>query len=107
MRTLSYTELPRTSDPRQVFTLDVMIDGSPFHARIELPGFRRGGSRPKCRRDHLLCRRSRDSLPGAGLRQHAGTADRPGRDCRGMHQVYCVAKNRLRGAGKGWEPEMP
>ena len=36
MRTLSYTLLPLTDDPRQVFTLDVMIDGSPFHARIEL-----------------------------------------------------------------------
>ena len=36
MRTLSYTELPRTNDPRQVFTVDVMIDGAPVHARVEL-----------------------------------------------------------------------
>ncbi len=36
MRTLSYTELPRTNDPRQVFTVDVTIDGVALHARIEL-----------------------------------------------------------------------
>ena len=36
MRTLSYTDLPRTNDPRQVFTVDVMIDGAPLHARVEL-----------------------------------------------------------------------
>ena len=36
MRTLSYTELPRTNDPRQVFTVDVMIDGAALHARVEL-----------------------------------------------------------------------
>ena len=26
--TLSYTELPRTDDPRQLFTLDLTIDGA-------------------------------------------------------------------------------
>ena len=36
MRTLSYTELPRTNDPRQVFTVDVTVDGVAFHARVEL-----------------------------------------------------------------------
>ena len=36
MRTLSYIELPRTNDPRQVFTVDVMIDGAALHARVEL-----------------------------------------------------------------------
>ena len=36
MRTLSYTELPRTNDPRQVFTVDVTIDNTPLHARVEL-----------------------------------------------------------------------
>ena len=36
MRTLSYTELPRTDDPRQVFTVDVTIDGIALHARVEL-----------------------------------------------------------------------
>ena len=36
MRTLTYTELPLTNDPRQVFTVDVMIDGAALHARIEL-----------------------------------------------------------------------
>ena len=36
MRTLSYTELPRTNDPRQLFTVDVTIDGDAFHARVEL-----------------------------------------------------------------------
>ena len=36
MRTLSYTELPRTNDPRQVFTVDVTIDGVALHARVEL-----------------------------------------------------------------------
>ena len=36
MRTLSYTELSRTNDPRQVFTVDVTIDGTPLHARVEL-----------------------------------------------------------------------
>lgn len=33
---LSYTILPLTDDPRQVFTLDVTIDGAPLHARFEL-----------------------------------------------------------------------
>ena len=36
-----YYVLPLTEDPRQVFTLDLMIDGDPFHARVEiryLPG---------------------------------------------------------------------
>ena len=36
MRTLSYTELPRTNDPRQVFTVDLTIDGVALHARVEL-----------------------------------------------------------------------
>ena len=36
MRTLSYTELPLTNDPRQVFTLDLTIDSLPLHARVEL-----------------------------------------------------------------------
>ena len=36
MRTLSYTELPRTNDPRQAFTVDVTVDGVAFHARVEL-----------------------------------------------------------------------
>ena len=36
MRTLSYTELPRTNDPRQVFTMDLTIDGVALYARVEL-----------------------------------------------------------------------
>ena len=36
MRTLSYTELPRTNDPRQVFTVDVTDDSVALHARVEL-----------------------------------------------------------------------
>ena len=36
MRSLSYIELPLTNDPRQVFTVDVTIDGAALHARIEL-----------------------------------------------------------------------
>lgn len=36
MSTLSYIELPRTNDPRQVFTVDVTIDGVALHARVEL-----------------------------------------------------------------------
>ena len=36
MRTLSYTDLPLTNDPRQVFTVDVTIDGTALHARAEL-----------------------------------------------------------------------
>ena len=36
MRTLSYIELPLTNDPRQVFTVDVAIDGAALHARVEL-----------------------------------------------------------------------
>jgi len=36
MRTLSYSELPITNDPRQVFTMDVVIDGIALHARVEL-----------------------------------------------------------------------
>lgn len=36
MRTLSYTELPRTNDPRQVFTVDVTVDSVALHARVEL-----------------------------------------------------------------------
>ena len=28
--------LPVTEDPRQVFTLDLTIDGEPFHARVEV-----------------------------------------------------------------------
>ena len=36
MHTLSYTELPRTDDPRQVFTVDMAIDGAALHARVEI-----------------------------------------------------------------------
>ena len=36
MRTLSYIELLLTNDPRQVFTVDVTIDGTALHARVEL-----------------------------------------------------------------------
>ena len=36
MRPLSYIELPLTENPRQVFTTDLSIDGTAFHARIEL-----------------------------------------------------------------------
>ena len=31
-----YYILPLTKDPRQVFTLDLTIDGDPFHARVEI-----------------------------------------------------------------------
>ena len=36
MRQLSYVELPLTEDPRQVFTVDLSIDGAAFHARVEV-----------------------------------------------------------------------
>ena len=36
MRTLSYTEMPLTNDSRQVFTVDVVIDGIALHARVEI-----------------------------------------------------------------------
>ena len=36
MRTLSYTELPLTNDPRQVFTVNMTFDGAALHARVEL-----------------------------------------------------------------------
>ena len=36
MRTLYYTELPRTNDSRQVFTVDVTVDSVALHARVEL-----------------------------------------------------------------------
>ena len=31
-----YYVLPLTEDPRQVFTMDLTIDGDPFHARVEI-----------------------------------------------------------------------
>ena len=31
-----YYILPLTEDPRQIFTLDMTIDGEPFHARAEI-----------------------------------------------------------------------
>ena len=31
-----YWVLPLTEDPRQVFTLDLQIDGASFHARVEV-----------------------------------------------------------------------
>ena len=31
-----YYILPLTEDPRQVFTLDLTIDGDPFHARVDI-----------------------------------------------------------------------
>lgn len=36
MNTLTYVLLPVTEDSRQVFTVDVSIDGAAFHARIEI-----------------------------------------------------------------------
>ena len=36
MRQLSYIELPLTEDSRQVFTVDLTIDGTAFHARVEV-----------------------------------------------------------------------
>ena len=33
---LTYTELPLTNDPRQVFTTDLSPDATPLHARIEI-----------------------------------------------------------------------
>ena len=33
---MNYYILPVTEDPRQVFTLDLMIDGISFHARVEI-----------------------------------------------------------------------
>ena len=36
MRQLSYIELLLTTDPRQVFTVDLTIDGAAFHARLEV-----------------------------------------------------------------------
>ena len=35
-RPLSYSVLPLTNDPYQVFTTDVAPDGTPLHARIEI-----------------------------------------------------------------------
>ena len=31
---MTYTILPLTSDPWQVFTLDLTVDGEPFHAQM-------------------------------------------------------------------------
>ena len=31
-----YYILPITEDPRQIFTLDLTLDGEPFHARVEI-----------------------------------------------------------------------
>ena len=36
MRTLSYIELPLTNDSRQVFIVDVVIDGIALHTRVEI-----------------------------------------------------------------------
>ena len=36
MYSFSYTVLPRTNDPRQVFTVDLTVDGMALHARVEL-----------------------------------------------------------------------
>ena len=36
MKSLSYIELPLTNDPRQVFTVEVVIDGIALHARVEI-----------------------------------------------------------------------
>ena len=33
---MTYTVLPLTEDPRQVFTLDLSIDEAAFHARVEI-----------------------------------------------------------------------
>ena len=33
---MTYAILPLTEDPWQVFTLDLTIDGEPFHAQIEI-----------------------------------------------------------------------
>ena len=33
---MTFTFLPLTEDPWQVFTLDLPIDGEPFHAQIEI-----------------------------------------------------------------------
>ena len=36
MYSFSYTVLPRTNDSRQVFTVDLTVDGMALHARVEL-----------------------------------------------------------------------
>ena len=36
MFNLTYALLPLTEDPRQVFTVDLSIDGTAFHARVEI-----------------------------------------------------------------------
>ena len=36
MCALFFTELPRTNDPRQVFTVEATVDGTALHARVEL-----------------------------------------------------------------------
>ena len=33
---MSYSILPLTEDPWQVFTLDLTINGDPFHAQVEI-----------------------------------------------------------------------
>ena len=33
---MDYVYLPLTEDPWQVFTLDLMINGDPFHAQVEI-----------------------------------------------------------------------
>ena len=33
---MTYAILPRSSDPRQVFTIDLTIDGESIHARVEI-----------------------------------------------------------------------
>ncbi|MBO7662355.1 MAG: hypothetical protein J6U01_03195 [Clostridia bacterium] len=38
-QTSLYLLLPLTEDPRQVFSLDLMLEGEPFQARIELRYF--------------------------------------------------------------------
>ena len=40
---MTYAVLPLTEDPWQVFTLDLMLDGEPLHAQIELRYFPAAG----------------------------------------------------------------
>ena len=54
---LSYSVLPLTNDPYQVFTTDVAPDGTPLHARIEI---RYLAAAPAGRKGH------RKHVPAAG-----------------------------------------
>ena len=99
---MTYTILPLTSDPWQVFTLDLTVDGEPFHAQIEVRYLPAPGQWFLSLRDHASGELLVNMVPLIASLGRVSDLLRPFRhlrDGKGMGSLFCLRNTD--------EPETP